>query len=241
MKVLLLDTCGNVGTVALADTAEAAPVLQVVEMAGRTASERLVAVVREAMVRERWDLRELELLVVVAGPGSFTGVRVGLSAVKGLSEATGRPVVGVSRLALLAAGGAAGWTAKGVGAAGSEQEIVAVLDAGRGEFYCGRYVGETCVGEALVGRDEAVALIGRAAGAVACEVGVVEALTPVLGAGVVKLVAEPTAGDALPMAMRRVAEGSFDDVAKLDANYLRRTDGEIFAKPSRVRPGTTAL
>jgi tRNA threonylcarbamoyladenosine biosynthesis protein TsaB len=229
MKVLLLDTCGNVGTVALADTAEAAPVLQVVEMAGRTASERLVAVVREAMVRERWDLRELELLVVVAGPGSFTGVRVGLSAVKGLSEATGRPVVGVSRLALLAAGGAAGWTAKGVGAAGSEQEIVAVLDAGRGEFYCGRYVGETCVGEALVGRDEAVALIGRAAGAVACEV------------GVVKLVAEPTAGDALPMAMRRVAEGSFDDVAKLDANYLRRTDGEIFAKPSRVRPGTTAL
>jgi tRNA threonylcarbamoyladenosine biosynthesis protein TsaB len=43
-------------------------------------------------------------------------------------------------------------------------------------------------------------------------------------------IAEPTAGDALPLALRRIEEGEFDDVALTDANYLRRTDLEIFAK-----------
>jgi tRNA threonylcarbamoyladenosine biosynthesis protein TsaB len=49
------------------------------------------------------------------------------------------------------------------------------------------------------------------------------------------MVAEPSAADALPFAMRRLAAKSFDDPAKLDANYLRRTDAEIFAKPATQR------
>jgi len=43
------------------------------------------------------------------------------------------------------------------------------------------------------------------------------------------------AGDALPFALERIAAGEFDDVATLDANYLRRTDAEIFAKPAASR------
>ena len=50
------------------------------------------------------------------------------------------------------------------------------------------------------------------------------------------LVEEPLAGDALPFAVERVASGEFDDAATLDANYLRRTDAEIFAKPAVPRP-----
>lgn len=50
------------------------------------------------------------------------------------------------------------------------------------------------------------------------------------------LVEEPLAGDALPFAAERVASGEFDDAATLDANYLRRTDAEIFAKPAGPRP-----
>ncbi len=45
------------------------------------------------------------------------------------------------------------------------------------------------------------------------------------------LVEEPAAGDALPLALERIAANEFDDAALLDANYLRRTDAEIFAKP----------
>ncbi len=103
MKVLLLHTCGAEGSAALADTQREEPVVAMATMPGRTASERLVAVVRELVEEAGWRLAELGAVVVVSGPGSFTGVRVGLSAAKGLCEALGMPVVAVSRLALLAA------------------------------------------------------------------------------------------------------------------------------------------
>jgi tRNA threonylcarbamoyladenosine biosynthesis protein TsaB len=45
-------------------------------------------------------------------------------------------------------------------------------------------------------------------------------------------VEEPSAGDALPLALERIEAENFDDAATLDANYLRRTDMEIFAKPA---------
>ena len=48
-------------------------------------------------------------------------------------------------------------------------------------------------------------------------------------------VEEPLAGDALPLALGRIEAGEFDDAATLDANYLRRTDAEIFAKPAAQR------
>ena len=100
MRLLLIDTCGTVGSVALATEGG---VVARAEMAGRSASERLVAVVREMLAAAGWSLRELTAIVVVSGPGSFTGVRVGLSAAKGFSEAAGVPVVAISRLGVLAA------------------------------------------------------------------------------------------------------------------------------------------
>ena len=50
-----------------------------------------------------------------------------------------------------------------------------------------------------------------------------------------RLVEEPLAGDALPFAVERIRAGEFDDAATVDANYLRRTDAEIFAKPAVPR------
>jgi tRNA threonylcarbamoyladenosine biosynthesis protein TsaB len=52
-----------------------------------------------------------------------------------------------------------------------------------------------------------------------------------------RMVDEPSAGDALPFALERIGTGDFDDVATLDANYLRRTDAEIFAKQA-AKPAT---
>src|ERR1700710_519296 len=103
MRVLLIHTAGSEGSVALADTGLAEAVVESGGLPGRSSSERLVPAVRRLMEGSGFRLQELAAVVVVHGPGSFTGVRVGLSAAKGLSEAGGVPLIAVSRLALLAA------------------------------------------------------------------------------------------------------------------------------------------
>jgi tRNA threonylcarbamoyladenosine biosynthesis protein TsaB len=162
-----------------------------------------------------WSLRELKAVIVVHGPGSFTGVRVGLSAAKGLSEAGGIPLIAISRLALLAA-------VVGEG----DETVHVVLDAGRGEFYYGEYVGHRCLRESLLSQEEvSVAVAGGSI--VVCETKVAEMLSELHP----RVVGEPLAGNVLSLALERIAANEFDDVSLLDANYLRRTDAEIFAKP----------
>jgi tRNA threonylcarbamoyladenosine biosynthesis protein TsaB len=214
MRILLIHTSGGEGSVALADTDLEEVIVRQETMPGRSSSERLVPTVKRLMEGGGWSLRELTAIVVVHGPGSFTGMRVGLSAAKGLSEASGVPLMAVSRLALLAA------CADADGA-----PVYAVLDAGRGEFYLGEYLGRRCVREALLsGVDLAAAVAGRVV--VVCEGKVAEVLAEVHPL----MVAEPSAGDALPLAVERIAARELDDAALVDANYLRRTDLEIFAK-----------
>jgi tRNA threonylcarbamoyladenosine biosynthesis protein TsaB len=214
MRVLLIHTSGAEGSVALADTEVAGAIVAQEVLPGRSSSERLVPAVRRLMEAARWTLGELAAIVAVHGPGSFTGVRVGLSAAKGLSEASAVPLVAVSRLALLAACAGSG-----------NATVYAVLDAGRGEFYLGEHVGRQCVREALLSREDLeAAVVGGIL--VVCEAKVAEALAGLHP----RVVAEPLAGDALHLVVERIATGKFDDAALVDANYLRRTDLEIFAK-----------
>jgi len=211
MRLLLIDTCGMEGNIALADTEQTPCVVRTESLPGRSSSERLVPSIRMAMEAQAWVLRDLSEIVVVHGPGSFTGMRVGLSAAKGLSEASGVPLIAVSRLAVLAAGAG---------------RVCAVLDAGRGEFYFGEYLDGQNILEALLTRDE---LVARGVGVVVvCESKVAEAVKGLLE---VRLVAEPVAADAIPMALRRLAAGELNDAATIDANYLRRTDEQLFARP----------
>jgi tRNA threonylcarbamoyladenosine biosynthesis protein TsaB len=215
MRVLLIDTAGTEGSVALADTERAEAILASEVLPGRTSSERLVPAVRRLMEESGFRLGELAAVVVVHGPGSFTGVRVGLSAAKGFSEAGGVPLIAVSRLALLAA-------------SGSAPRVHAVLDAGRGEFYYGEYQGGVCGREVLLSGEDLVAALGGGS-AVVCEVKVAEALAGLHP----QMVAEPSAADALPLALERMIAGSFDEASVVDANYLRRTEREIFAKQKK--------
>ena len=221
MRILLIHTAGAEGSVALADTEAAEAIVATEVLPGRTSSERLVPAVRRLMEGLGWRLSELAAVVVMHGPGSFTGVRVGLSAAKGLSEAGGVPLIAVSRLALVAAK-----------VDGGEGPVHVVLDAGRGEFYYGEYVGGRCLREALMSGEDVLAA-AKGGVVVACEAKVAEGLGA-LGLGV-RTVEEPLAGDALPLALGRIEAGEFDDAATLDANYLRRTDAEIFAKPAAPR------
>jgi tRNA threonylcarbamoyladenosine biosynthesis protein TsaB len=219
MRFLVIHTAGAEGSVALGDTAAAQTIVATDVLPGRTSSERLVPAVRRLIWANGWKLSELTAIVVVHGPGSFTGVRVGVSAAKGLSEAGGVPLIAVSRLALLADS-----------VDGGGQKMHAVLDAGRGEFYYGEYVGKRCVREVLMSAQDVIAAASSGL-VVVCEVKVAESLAELRP----RVIEEPLAGNALPFAVERVTSGEFDDAATLDANYLRRTDAEVFAKPVASR------
>jgi tRNA threonylcarbamoyladenosine biosynthesis protein TsaB len=233
MKILILDTCGATGNVALADTALQPAIVARASLPGRTASERLVVTIRDLAATAATVLQSLDAVAVVSGPGSFTGVRVGLSAAKGLCESLGLPLIAISRLELLALVGAG----TDVAAAGSIG--FALLDAGRGEVYLGVYADGVRLREALVTRQQLLAALDEAAGAnpvwiVACESAVAQSFAELRP----RLVAEPTAEDALALVLPRIEAGDFDDAATLDANYLRRIDAEILLTSGSAPPAT---
>ena len=206
MRLLLINTCGAEGVVALAEDAS---VRAVELLPGRSSSENLLPAVRRLMDECGWRIAELAAVAVVNGPGSFTGVRVGLSAAKGLCEAGGVGLLAMSRLALVATS---------IDASG---EVLALLDAVRGEYFCGVYNAGVRVSEQLLRAEEVTALrLQRRV--VTCEGRVAESL----GVGV-ELVAEPGPERMLALALTRIESGEWSDVATADANYLRRTDAEI--------------
>lgn len=214
-RLLLIDTCGVEGTMALAEV-EAPGSWEIVAtrtMPGRTASEQVIPMLRAMLEEPGWRLDGLAAIAVVRGPGSFTGLRVGVSAAKGLCEATGVPLLGISRLAVLASMAGQG-----------DRRVHSVLSAGRGEVFLGEYIDGGCEREELVTLDEAVERMAEAKGAVVVCDGLLE--EPFRGAGV-RRVPEPTAAGALPVATRQLQMGRFADVSSLDGHYLRRTEAEI--------------
>ncbi len=209
MKLLLINTCGAEGVVALV---EAGSVVAEVWLPGRGASEGLVPAIRSLFQRLGWTVGDLAGVGVVTGPGSFTGVRVGLSVAKGLCEAGGVRLVAMSRLALVAD-------------ALEGPERMALLDAGREEYYVGVYEAGLEPVESLRTEAEVRNRIGLATAVLTCEARVVESLGER-----VRLVPEPGAEQMLRMASRRIGAGEWSDVALTDAHYLRRTDAELLAK-----------
>ncbi len=210
--LLAIDTCGAVGGVALGDLA--GDRIWSREIVGRTYSEQLLPTVGEMLSEANVRLSDLSGVVVVRGPGSFTGIRIGVSAAKGLAEGLSIPVIGLSRLELLARKSPGG-------------SAVAVLDAGRGEFFAGFYRDGVCETEALLTRDAlSQAVAGSGLPILVCEDGVSSALGELRPS----LVAAPTAIDALAVGRTRFLAGLFDDVATLEANYLRRSESEMLAR-----------
>jgi tRNA threonylcarbamoyladenosine biosynthesis protein TsaB len=118
LRMLVMDTCGDCAGVAVSVNGA---VVAAEELPRGGGSAEIVEAVHRVLARAGCSLQELQAIGVVSGPGSFTGVRVGMAAAKGLSEAMQVGMVAVSRLAVL-------WKA------GAAEGFVA-LDAGRGECY----------------------------------------------------------------------------------------------------------
>jgi tRNA threonylcarbamoyladenosine biosynthesis protein TsaB len=209
--VLGLDTCGQVGTVALVDfrrDTETVTCVGQAEMGSRSASAELMPAI-DTMLRDTGlTLASLRALVVVNGPGSFTGLRVGLSTAKGLAHASGLPVFAISRLAVLAS-------------LSKNPEAVALLDAGRNEFYA-----RQAQREWLASFEEISSLGEHGVSFVVAEA----PLAQRLAAWQPALAGPLDAYAAVRALLPPLFTGEADDIASLDANYLRRSDAELFAR-----------
>lgn len=139
MKVLALDTASDRLGVGL--VAGSRVLAEATYTMGRRHGELVAVVIEETLSRVGLSIGELDGLAVSLGPGSFTGVRIGLAAAKTLSFASGVPLVGIGSLELLAASAAARFTAVpcAVPAAGSGATICALLDARRGDAYAAAF------------------------------------------------------------------------------------------------------
>ena len=126
MRVLGLETSTLAGGVALVDGERL--VAEYVLDVSVTHSERLLAAVDRVLADARWAPRDLEGVAVSIGPGSFTGLRIGVSTAKGLALALGLPIAAVPTLDAMAA--TVPWAAL---------PVCAVLQARRGEVYASRY------------------------------------------------------------------------------------------------------
>jgi tRNA threonylcarbamoyladenosine biosynthesis protein TsaB len=210
LLLLAIDTCGPAGSAALGRiSGNSVEILGQTELEGRSYSAKLVAAVGDLLASHEVKLRDLGCIVAVNGPGSFTGVRVGLSTVKGFAMGAGMPVVAISRLAVLT---------------GKAQVNAAALDAHRGEVFL-RVVG----GELLAGAQE-LAEIAMPERVAVCDEAAAKLLhTAWTEAELVEATA-PTAADALLLAAPRVLAGDFVELTLLDGNYLRRPDAEIAAE-----------
>jgi tRNA threonylcarbamoyladenosine biosynthesis protein TsaB len=224
MLVLAVDTCGPTGSVALARIAEAGnsktekiELLGQMDLVGGGYSATLVPAIDALLTHARAHLAELDAIVAVSGPGSFTGVRVGLSTAKGLAEPNETSVATVSRLAVLAH------------KAGT---MSSVLDAHRNEIFL-RVTGQDGVArELLAGQPELTAMAKPSVAVAVCDETAARILQEAwLDIELVRVTA-PTAADAVKLAAAQVLAGQFVDLATLDGHYLRRSDAEIFGERS---------
>jgi tRNA threonylcarbamoyladenosine biosynthesis protein TsaB len=210
--ILALDTTGQSGSLALARGGDLLEERRLASADGFGESiHREIAAMLE---RQRVTLRDVDGFAAASGPGSFTGVRVGLACIKGLAEALGKPAFGVSNL-------------RAIARFGTGPMRGALIDARRGDVYGAVYDSSgALIGEETVGKLETW-LGSLPSGDV--EIVSMNGLELALDRTVT--VAPPElAGAVARIAAEHHLAGERPDPAALDANYVRRSDAELFLK-----------
>lgn len=226
MLLLIADTSGKNGSVALARAQEESDLQEVqliesVPLAGGTFSALLVPQIASLLEKHGFRKSDIGAFIVVSGPGSFTGLRVGLAVIKALAEVLRKPIVPVSLLEVLAIAG------------GRQGAVLAALDAGRGELYVGSYQVEKgsahMIEERVLPRNEFVSLARKSV-----VVTVDPGLASEVGSGAASVVElEAVRSETIArLGREKLRSGNVVSPEQLEANYLRRTDAEIFAKPA---------
>lgn len=219
-RILAVDTTTEFGGIALLRGSEL--IDEVLLHSPEGFGQILFANVERLLARHGWKADDFDCFAAAAGPGTFTGTRVGLAAVKGFAEAVGKPLVAVSNLAAVASFGTAAMRA-------------AVLDARRGEIYGAVYSSSLALISQEIVAKFPVWLESLPSGDL-------EFLSPDFEpfrhalAGTrfehapVRQTPRCLAAAVGRIADRRFAEGLAEDPALADANYVRRSDAELFWK-----------
>jgi len=203
--------------------------------AHRPGSETLLPAIDALLRRARCKVGAIEAFAVCAGPGSFTGLRVGIATVKGLAFGSGVPVAAVGTLAALA-----------LRAPRTRNPIVAVLDARRDEVYAAGFArsGDALepgdLPEGLYTAEDLVARLPGCCVLVGDGVAVCgERIRAALGPGV-RLVPPPRgrarARDVGLLGLRLLERGGGVDPADLVPRYVRRAEAEVRRTGERTEP-----
>jgi len=217
-RILALDTTTEFGSIALVEGGAVVweTPLHSSEGFGQIVFDRIATIFEGS----GWKLDQIDCFAAACGPGSFTGVRVGLAAVKGLAEALGRRVVGVSNLEAIAWHGTAALRG-------------AIADARRGQVYAAVYDAKLD----LVSPEVVMAFPEWLAGLPSGEIELLStdtaAFLPALAGTRFENNGFREVPRALAGAIGRIAEERFlagmaADPAALDASYVRRSDAELF-------------
>jgi tRNA threonylcarbamoyladenosine biosynthesis protein TsaB len=229
--VLSIDTCDSKGSVAT--LRDGAVLNVVVHESQEDYSSWLLPAVSECLNASGLQMKDVDVYAPAAGPGSFTGVRVGLTSVKAWAEVYGKRIVAVSRL-------------EGLAAEASERAacVAAFANAQRGQVFGAVYqrngtslvsLGDEMVIEpgkfvetaAKLAKGEKIAWVSTDA---ECVVAHEAWKARAMRGEKVETVSSVRAPIMGKLGLKALAEGRFTDALALDANYVRRSDAEIFWK-----------
>ena len=223
MKLLAVDTSTRACSVAVVDQNRLA--CEITTGPAGTHSTHLLSLIRTALALAEMELNGLDGLAVCVGPGSFTGLRIGVSTVKGLAFATAKPVAAVSSLEALAQP----WLPW-------PHLICAMLDARKGEVYAARYRARDghleregreavlSIEEALDGIHETCLFVGDGASRYREPIGVrlgPLALFPAPGQDIIR------ASSVAALAQLQFARKEIEDLDRLVPRYVRHSDEEL--------------
>ncbi len=220
--LLAVDTSGKNGSVTLARISAAEKTVEAIEtvaLSGGTFSAQLVPQIASLLEKHGLTKHDLVGFAAVSGPGSFTGLRVGLAAIKGFAEVLQKPIAAISLLEVIVRSG------------NVTGRVYSAVDAGRGEVYAADYE----IGAEVRMRSER--LLGREDFFAEAKCGLIvtpdgELADRAREAGCrVQQIEYPRADVIARLGWERIQSGDIVRPEDLEANYIRRSDAEIFSKP----------
>lgn len=220
MLILAVDTTSRSGSLALARGGE---VLESMAIEGPDGfGQILYPRIEDLLSRHKLTIADIDLYAAASGPGSFTGIRVGMTAIKALAEVNGKQAAAVSNLLAMAE-------------AGQGQLRAPLLDARREQVYAAVYDSELrpVVAECVVCWPEFVGLIGEhevtflAQSAKLFEAGGAAPLPATVAKHRVEILSEPLAAAVARVAAHISGSGEALPPEAIDANYVRKSDAEL--------------
>ena len=244
MLLLAVDTSGKNGSLALVrfkdptqareglewGTQSTFEVLELVALEGRMYSAQLIPELQNALSRQNLKKSDIDAYVVASGPGSFTGLRVGISTVKALSEVLHKPIAAVSVLEAAAR------------ATAVNGHVIVALDAGRKQLFVGDY--EFDPNFKVINAQESLVsfepIFAKGAQVWGSKFKIFSPDQTVRDAAaafdvIVNEIAVPRADTFARIGYGKLLRGETAPAETLEANYIRASDAELFSLPKLMR------